>query len=69
MAIIAVYYKCEERSATIYRLARNRGKTMDTPWYNAVPVYTGDRDDVCMEEDNSTQHEEGSVVITGVKQK
>ena len=42
---------------------------METPWYNAVPVYTGDRDDVYMEEDNSTQHEEDSVVLTGVKQK
>ena len=37
--------------------------------YNVVPVYTGDRDDVYMEEDNSTQHEEDSVVLTGVKKK
>ena len=42
---------------------------METPGYSAVPVYTGDRDDVYMEEDNSTQHEEDSVVLTGVKQK
>ena len=34
-----------------------------------MPVYIGDRDDVYMEEDNSTQHEEDSVVLTGVKQK
>ena len=34
-----------------------------------MPVYTGDRDDVYMEEDNSTQHEEDSVVLTYVKQK
>ena len=53
----------------IYRLARNIGKTVETPGYNAVPVYTGDRDDVYMEEDNSTQHEEDSVVLTGLKQK
>ena len=42
---------------------------METSGYNAVPVYTGDRDDVYMEEDNSTQHEEDLIVITGVKQK
>ena len=42
---------------------------MKTPRYNAVPVYTGERDDVYMEVDNSTQHEENSVVLTGVKQK
>ena len=29
----------------------------------------GDRDNVYMEEDNSMQHEEDSVVLTGVKQK
>ena len=29
---------------------------------------TGDREDVYMEEDNSMQHEEDSVVLTGVKQ-
>ena len=28
-----------------------------------------DRDDVYMEEDNSTQHKEDSVVLTGMKQK
>ena len=42
---------------------------METPRYSAVAVYTGHRDDVYMEEDNSTQHEEDSVVLTGVKQK
>ena len=74
MGIIAVYFKCKKnkckkRSPKIYRLARNRGKTIKTPWYSAVPVYTGDRDDVYMEEDNSTWHEEHSVVLTGMKQK
>ena len=68
LGIIAVYYKYKKRSAKIYRLARNRDKTMETPGYNAVPVCTGDRDDVYMEDDNSTQHEEDSVVLTGVKQ-
>ena len=60
MGIIAVYYKCKKRSAKIYRLARNRSQTTEIP---------GDRDDICMEEGNPTQHEEVSVVLTGVKQK
>ena len=42
---------------------------METPRHNAVPVCTGGRNDVYMEEDNSTLHEEDSVVITSVKQK
>ena len=42
---------------------------METHEYNAVPVCTGDRDDVCMEEDISMKHEDDSVVLTGVKQK
>ena len=67
MGIIYGFYKCKKASAKIYRLARNRGKTVGTLGYSAVPVYTGDRDDVHMEEDNSTYHEEDSVVFTGVK--
>ena len=74
VGIIVVYYKCKKnkckkRSAKIYRLARNRHKTMETPGYNALPVYAGDGDDVYTREDNSTLHEEDSVVSTGVKQK
>ena len=51
LGIIAVYVKCKKnkykkRSAKIYRLARNRGKTMETFGYNAVPVCTGDKDNV-----------------------
>ena len=69
VGIIAIYYKCKKRSAKIHRLARNRGKTIETPGYNAVPVYNGDRDDVYMEEDISMQHEEDSFLPTGVKQK
>ena len=42
---------------------------METPGYNAVSVCKGDRDDVYIKEDNSMQHEEDSVVLTGVKQK
>ena len=34
-----------------------------------MPAYTGDRGGIYMEEDNSTQHEGDSVVLTGVKQK
>ena len=56
-------------SAKIYRIARNSGKTMQTPGCNAVPVCTGDRDDVYMEDNNSMQHEEDSVVLTGARQK
>ena len=67
--ITAAYYKCKKRSSKVYMLARNRGKTMETPGYNAVAVCTGDTDDVYMEEDNYMQHEEGSVALTGVKQK
>ena len=68
VGIIAVYCKCEKRSK-IYRLARNRGKTMGTPGYNVVQVCTGNKDDVYTEEDNSTQHEKDSVVLMGVKEK
>ena len=69
VGIIAAYYKCKKRSAKFYRLARNRGKTMETPGFNAVPVCHGDNDEVYMVEDNSTQYEEVSVVLTGEKQK
>ena len=69
VGIIAVYYKHKKRSAKIYRVARNRSKTVETPGYNAVSVYTGDRDDIYMEENNSTQHEQDSVVLIGVKWK
>ena len=69
VGIIVVYYKCKKRSAKIYRLMRNRGKTTETPGYSAMPAYTGDRDDVYIEEDNSTQHKEDSVVLPGMKQK
>ena len=67
--IIAVYFKCKKRSAKIYRLARKTGKTTDTLGYNAVPVCTEDKHYVYLEEDNSTQHEKDSGVLTGVKQK
>ena len=53
----------------MYSLARNRNKTMEMCGYNTVQVCTGDRGDVYMEEDNSTQNIADSVVLTGVKQK
>ena len=42
---------------------------METPGYNVVPIYTGDRDDVYMDKDNSIQHEEVSVILICVKKK
>ena len=42
---------------------------METPWYNAVPVFTGNIDDVYMEEGNSTQHKKDSVVLMIPKEK
>ena len=42
---------------------------METPWYNAIPVYTVDRDDIYIGEDNSTHHKEDSAVLRSVKQK
>ena len=42
---------------------------METSGYNAVPVSTGNKYDVYMEDNNSQQHEKDSVVLTGVKQK
>ena len=41
---------------------------MEKTGYKALPVYTGDRDDVYMEEDNLTQYEEDLVFLSGVKQ-
>ena len=43
VGIIAVYYKCKKRSAKIYRLARNRGKTRDTWIQCCASVYYGQR--------------------------
>ena len=65
-----------KRSAKIYKLATNRGKTISKiicklrPRHNAVTVCTGDRDDVYIKEDNSAQAwKTSSVVLTGVQQK
>ena len=73
VGIVVVYYKCKKnkcknRSAKIDRLATNRGKTAETSRYNAVLACTGDRNDVYIEEDNPMQHEENSVILTGVMQ-
>ena len=63
VGIIVIYYKWKKRSAKVYRLARSRAKITETPGYNAVPVCTGDKDNVYMEEDNSTQHEKYSLSL------
>ena len=38
--------RSEKGSNKIYKLASKRGKTKETPGYNAVPFCTRDRDDV-----------------------
>ena len=43
VGIIAVYYKSKKRSAKIYWLARNRGKTTDTWIQCSVSLYWGQR--------------------------
>ena len=43
------------------------GKTVETPGYNDVPVCSGDKDGVYMEEYDPKQHD--LVVLTGVKQR
>ena len=70
LTLVLYIYK---RSAKVsYRLARNRGKTEAPVLYKAVSVYTGNKGDVFMEEEISTQHAEldetNAVVPTGIKQ-
>ena len=49
-----VFYIYKRSAKVSYKLARNRGKTPEAPvLYKAVPVYTGDKDDVFMEEEIS----------------
>ena len=73
LGLTLVFYKYKRSAKVSYRLARNRGKTTDTPLlYKAVPVYTGDKDDFFMEEETSTQSAEldetNAVILIGVKQ-
>ena len=71
---LTLVFHIYKRSAKVaYRLARNRRKTTEAPvLYKAVPVYTGDKDDVFVEEEISTQSAEldetNAVILTGVKQ-
>ena len=51
-----IFYIYKRSTKVSYRLARNRGKTTEVPaLHKAVPVYTGDKDDVFMEEEISAQ--------------
>ena len=73
LGLALVFYIYERSAKVSCRLARNRGKTTEAPvLYKAVPVYTGDEDDVFMEEEISTQSAEldetNAVILTGVKQ-
>ena len=50
------------------RLANNSGKTVKTPVYKVVAVYSWDRDDVTLEDVSSTQqYEENSMIPLRVK--
>ena len=69
-----VFYICRRSAKVSYRLARNRGKTTEAPaLYKAVPVYTGEKDDVLTEEEISIQSVEldqtNALILTGIKQK
>ena len=44
-----IYYPGKKRPAGMFlRLAKNSGKTMKTPVYKAVTVYSWDKDDVTL---------------------
>ena len=73
LGLTLIFYIYKRSAKVSYRLARNRGKTTEAPvLYKAVPFYTGDKDDVSMEEEISTQSAEldetKAVILTGVKQ-
>ena len=72
LGLTLVFYIHKKSAKVSYRLARNTGKTTEAPaLYKAVPVYTGDKDDVFKEEEISTQsaelEETNAVILTGVK--
>ena len=48
-------YRRKKNAKYSVKLARNRGKTIRTPVYDAVSVYTGDCDEVLKEEFPPTQ--------------
>ena len=76
VGVIPVYYKCKKnkckkRSAKIYTLSRNRGKTTETLGTMLCQSIVGTEKMSIWKKiiPNSTWHEEDSVVITGVMQK
>ena len=73
LGLTVVFYIYRKSARVSYMLARKRGKTTEAPGlYKAVLVYTGDKDDVFMEEEISTQSTEldetNAVILTCVKQ-
>ena len=73
LGLTLVFYIYKSSARVSCRLARNRGKTTEAPvLYKALPAYTGDKDDVFMEEEICTQSSEldetSAVILTGVKQ-
>ena len=73
LGLTLVFYIYKRSAKVSYKLARNRGKTTQAPvLYKAETVYTGDNDDVFMEEDISTQSAEldetNAVILTDIKQ-
>ena len=53
---IFMYYHCKNRFAIkSLRLAKSSGKTLKTPVYKTVAVYSQDRDDVALEDVSSPQ--------------
>ena len=59
LGLTLVFYIYKRSAQISYRLARNRGKTTEAPvLYKAIPVYPGDKDDVFMEEEISTESAE-----------
>ena len=73
LGLTLVFYIYKRFAKVSYKLVRNRGKTTEAhALYKAVPVYTGDKDDVFMEEQISTQSAElgepCAVILTGVQQ-
>ena len=73
LGLTLLFYIYKRPAKVSYRLSRNRGKTTEAPaLYKAVPFYTGDKDNVVMEEEISTQSAEldetNAIILTAVKQ-
>ena len=73
LGLTLVFYIYKRSAKVSYRLPWNRGKTTEASvLYKAVPVYTGGKDDVSLEEEISKQpaelDETNAVFPTGIKQ-